>query len=56
MNASVGEDAVDMIVEETPLCRTGSPADVAKTMMFLASDDAAFITGQVISVNGGLVI
>ena len=56
MNASVGEDAVDMIVDETPLCRTGSPADVARTMMFLASDDAAFITGQVISVNGGLVI
>ena len=56
MNASVSEDAVDMIVDETPLCRTGSPADVAGTMLFLASDDAAFITGQVISVNGGLVI
>ena len=56
MNASVSKDAVDMIVDETPLCRTGSPADVAKAMMFLASDDAAFITGQVISVNGGLVI
>ena len=56
MNASVDEDAVDMIVDETPLCRTGAPADVAGTMLFLASDDAAFITGQVISVNGGLVI
>lgn len=56
MNAAVSEEAVDAIVEETPLCRTGSPADVAKTMLFLASEDAAFITGQVISVNGGLVI
>ena len=56
MNASVSEDAVDMIVDETPLCRTGAPADVAKAMLFLASDDASFITGQVISVNGGLVI
>lgn len=56
MNASVDEAAVRDIVEETPLCRTGDPADVAKTMLFLASDDAAFITGQVISVNGGLII
>ncbi len=56
MNASVSEDAVDMIVDETPLCRTGVPSDVARTMLFLASDDASFITGQVISVNGGLVI
>ena len=56
MNASVSEDAVDMIVDETPLCRTGAPSDLARAMLFLASDDASFITGQVISVNGGLVI
>ena len=56
MNASVSEEAVNGIIDETPLCRTGKTADVAKAMMFLASDDAAFITGQVISVNGGLII
>ncbi len=56
MNASLDEEAVRMIVGETPLCRTGSPADVAGAMLFLASEDASFITGQVISVNGGLVI
>ena len=56
MNASVSEEATDMIADETPLCRTGTPADVAKAMMFLASDDASFITGQVIGVNGGLII
>ena len=56
MNASVSEEAVKVMVDETPLCRTGDPADVARVMMFLASDDAAFITGQVLSVNGGLVI
>lgn len=56
MNASVSEEATDMIVDETPLCRIGTPADVAKAMMFLASDDASFITGQVIGVNGGLII
>ena len=56
MNASVDEAAVRDIVDETPLCRTGDPADVAKAMLFLASDDASFITGQVIGVNGGLII
>jgi len=56
MNASVSEEAVRAISEETPLCRTGDPAEVAKAMLFLASDDASFITGQVIGVNGGLVI
>ena len=56
MNASVSEEATDMIADETPLCRTGTPADVAKAMIFLASDDASFSTGQVIGVNGGLII
>lgn len=56
MNASVDEASVEAIKDETPLCRTGDPAEVAKTMLFLASDDASFITGQVIAVNGGLVI
>ncbi len=56
MNAAVDGAAVEAIKEETPLCRIGDPAEVAKTMLFLASDDASFITGQVIAVNGGLVI
>jgi len=37
-----------------PLQRFGEPADVAKAVRFLCSDDAAYITGQVIHVNGGL--
>ena len=41
--------------EETPLARWGTPEDVAKLARFLASDDADFITGQVIRVNGGAV-
>lgn len=56
MNAQVSEDAVREIVDETPLCRTGKPEDVAKAMVFLTSEDASFITGQIISVNGGLVV
>ena len=56
MNAGVSEDAAAAIAGETPLGRVGSPEEVAKTMKFLASDDAAFITGQVVDVNGGLVV
>lgn len=56
MNNSVDESAINEMAEETPLCRIGTPEEVAKVMKFLASGDASFITGQVISVNGGLVI
>ena len=41
---------------ETPLGRLGTTLDIAKTVLFLASSDADFITGQVISPNGGFVI
>ena len=40
--------------KKTPLCRTGRPEDTVAVMDFLASEDAGFITGQVIGVNGGL--
>ncbi|MGA7834886.1 MAG: SDR family NAD(P)-dependent oxidoreductase [Acidimicrobiales bacterium] len=40
-------------IEATPLARLESPEDVAKVVAFLASDDAAFLTGEAISVNGG---
>ena len=43
------------VLRETPLGRWGDPADVAQLARFLASTEAAFITGQVISVNGGAV-
>ena len=56
MNAEVSADALKEIADETPLTRMGSPLDVAKAMMFLASDEASFITGQVIGVNGGLIV
>ena len=38
---------------ETPLCRLGTPGDVANAVMFLASDKASFITGQCLGVDGG---
>jgi 2-hydroxycyclohexanecarboxyl-CoA dehydrogenase len=44
------------LVAATPLGRLGQPADVVGAVCFLGSDDAAFITGQVISVSGGLTM
>lgn len=41
------------IIEETPLCRIGTPVDISKTVLFLASDSANFITGEVTNINGG---
>ncbi len=41
------------LMNQTPLGRLGRPDDVAKAMLFLASDDASFITGQVLEVSGG---
>ena len=41
------------LVEGVPLRRLGTPEDVARAVLFLASDDAGFITGEILSVNGG---
>lgn len=56
MNAGISREALEEIAEETPLSRMGSPLEVAKAMKFLASEDASFITGQVIDVNGGFIV
>jgi 3-oxoacyl-[acyl-carrier protein] reductase len=45
----------DRVVRETPLARWGTPQDVARLARFLVSDDAAYITGQIINANGGAV-
>ena len=45
----------DEVLELTPMKRWGTPDDVAAAAVFLASDDARFITGQMIMVNGGVV-
>lgn len=51
-----GEKVVDAIVKSTPLRRTGKPEEVAAAIAFLASDAASFITGQTLSVSGGLTM
>jgi len=56
MNAHLEEEDLLALCEETPLGRVGKPEDVADALLFLASDAASFITGQVLGVNGGLVI
>jgi 3-oxoacyl-[acyl-carrier protein] reductase len=56
MTQGVPEKVKQMIIEKTPLKRMGTPEEVAKVYLFLASDDASFINGAVISVDGGLVI
>lgn len=56
MNSNVDEESVAAIADETPLCRIGKPEEVADVICYLASDDAGFVTGQVVSVNGGLTV
>jgi 3-oxoacyl-[acyl-carrier protein] reductase len=53
MNSSIDNDSVAEIVEATPMSRKGRPEDVSALAVFLAGENADFITGQVISVDGG---
>ena len=56
MMAGFSADDKAALAEETPLGRLGKPEEIAAAVAFLASGEAAFITGQVLSPNGGLVI
>lgn len=56
MNGLLDDDTMECLKEETPLGRIGSPEDIAQSILYLASEGASFITGQVLSVNGGFVI
>jgi 3-oxoacyl-[acyl-carrier protein] reductase len=54
MTASLSDDLKAKITESVPLKRIGKPEDVAAAVRFLASDDASYITGHVLDVNGGM--
>ena len=56
MLGALSMDEKEALRRETPLGRLGTPEDVAEVVRFLASDSASFITGQVISPNGGFVV
>ncbi|MDQ6970207.1 MAG: 3-oxoacyl-ACP reductase FabG [Mariprofundus sp.] len=54
MTADLGDDAHAKLTSQIPLGRLGEPKDIAAAVAFLASDAAAYITGQVLHVNGGM--
>lgn len=56
MNANLNTETLAALKEETPLNAIGTPEDIAQSIYFLAEDSSKFITGQVISPNGGIVI
>lgn len=56
MNYSLSEEDMKALIDDTPMMRIGNPEDVASLALFLAGESASFITGQIISVNGGYVI
>jgi 3-oxoacyl-[acyl-carrier protein] reductase len=50
----IPEEAKEVMLQSTPLARLGEPEDVAAAVRFLCSDEASFITGEVLLVDGGL--
>lgn len=56
MCAGYSAEDLKVLAEETALGRNGTPQDIANAVAFLASDKASFITGQILGVNGGMVI
>lgn len=56
MNAMLDEEARSALCDETPLCRLGTPEEVASLIAFLASKEAGFITGQCIGIDGGFAV
>lgn len=56
MNAQLSPEDMAALADETPLGRIGTPEEAAAAIAFLASDEASFVTGQVLAPNGGFVI
>ncbi len=54
MTAALSQEQKDNLLAHIPLKRFGKPEDVAAAVRFLASDEAAYITGHVLAVNGGM--
>ena len=52
----LGQETLDDLAEQTPLGRLGTPEDIAHAVAFLASDRASFITGQVLTADGGFIV
>ena len=52
----LGNETRSMLIEETPLGRLGTPEDIAHAVAFFASDKASFLTGQVLTADGGFIV
>ncbi|MBE6963959.1 MAG: SDR family oxidoreductase [Ruminococcaceae bacterium] len=56
MVKGLGQNTLDALTEQTPLGRLGTPEDIAHAVAFFASEKASFITGQVLTVDGGFIV
>lgn len=56
MTKKLPEEVKKKMLEQIPLGKLGLPEDIARAVLFLSSDDAAYITGQVLAVNGGMLM
>jgi 3-oxoacyl-[acyl-carrier protein] reductase len=56
MSAQWSEERRREIIVSIPLRRLGKPQDVAEAVLFLASDEASFITGEILDINGGALM
>lgn len=56
MNANLSQEDMQALADETPLCRIGKPEEIANAVVFLATQDASFVTGQILSVDGGFIV
>ncbi len=56
MNSCLSDSDLAALCDDTPLCRIGEPEEVARVALFLSSDDASFITGDVLNVSGGYIV
>jgi 3-oxoacyl-[acyl-carrier protein] reductase len=56
MTSKLTEEQIKKLVQNVPMSRLGKPEDIAKVVAFLCSNDADYITGQVIAVDGGMTM
>jgi 3-oxoacyl-[acyl-carrier protein] reductase len=55
MNRALSEEDLSALREETPLSRLGKPEEIARAALFLCSEDAGFITGEIMNISGGFI-